>query len=1122
MRRPTPLLLCLVLLFAGTSAPAPALPAKAKSKPPTLVLDAGGHMDRVVHTAFSADGQTLVTISRDSTVRFWDVTTGETRRLVRLWYPFLPFAGKVQTGSTVAGGFILGVAGETGSSFSLVVTGDKPAVAKFAGMELKEVVEKGKKKMVVIDGHGQAISALTFHFGGGLKILSADRSGEVWLWDLKANRKQMLGDRAKNRHRGVVLGAAFSPDGKYAVTGGADATASIWSVAEPKTRKVLSGFKGVVAAVAWSPDGKKVATASYDGSIRVWSPQGELEHLHADAGKSITFLAFTSDSRELVFARAVEGKGEACCVMDVGTGKVRVAFDRHTGYVQAGAVSPNGKHVASVGGLDNEIYIWELATGKVVHRLGARSKMAWSAAWSGDGKSIAWGNTPRWSVRASLANPLAPLERAFQLDELKLGNQVDAKVVLPQLETRTTELRPGKDRASVTVVRRGTNTVECRLAPPPGRGLPGQPKGAFRNILGLAALPGDRAVVGDAAGLHVYETRHGRRLWTYSGFEAQVWALSPSPDGRFVLAACADQVLRIFAVEENTTGGLGLSYEHVKGSNFPAITTLLPDGGAAVDGRLQLGDRLVAVEDEDGKFVEFSDPAQPKGVNLGENKDAFSKWIGDLFGHREKLTKLLQGTPGSTVRLKVQQAGKNETVVYGLRRRQEVLGPRHAAPLVSLFVAGDEWVLWTEGGYYACSPGGERLIAWQIDEGEDKLPSVFPAAQFRKSLYQPEILRRVLQMGSVERAVAAVDKASGKTVPRTSVGEALPPLVVITSPARSGLKTSEETFEVAAVATSQGKHPVTGLQLLIDGRLYTGSGATKRIFTPKPGEVRVNWRVKLPAGRYRLQVLADSAVSQGTSTGVDFVVSREVKQRPRLFVVAIGISAYKEAKLKLSYGSSDAQALAKAFKDHSTTLFGEPKVKLVLDKDATRDGILDALEWVAKEMRSQDYCIFFFSGHGKKERGSLFFLPQDVDSSKLLRTAVPASTLKETLTSIKGKVILALDACHSGGIEDGTKGDTLAQDLADELVTEESGLILFCACRSQEVAKEDHKLRSGRFTHALIEGLSGKARKATNGAIYLTALEDYVSERVKKLSNNEQKPFLKKPERIQNFPLSKP
>jgi hypothetical protein len=77
--------------------------------------------------------------------------------------------------------------------------------------------------------------------------------------------------------------------------------------------------------------------------------------------------------------------------------------------------------------------------------------------------------------------------------------------------------------------------------------------------------------------------------------------------------------------------------------------------------------------------------------------------------------------------------------------------------LLSLYVLGQDWVLWTPQGYYAASPKGERLIRWVVHHGIDRDVSVHPAVQFRERFYRPDIIRLVLDKGSVEEALAAAN-----------------------------------------------------------------------------------------------------------------------------------------------------------------------------------------------------------------------------------------------------------------------------------------------------------------------------------------------------------------------------
>ncbi len=122
--------------------------------------------------------------------------------------------------------------------------------------------------------------------------------------------------------------------------------------------------------------------------------------------------------------------------------------------------------------------------------------------------------------------------------------------------------------------------------------------------------------------------------------------------------------------------------------------------------------------------------------------------------------------------------------------------------LVSLFFADRQWIAWTPQGYYAASPGGERLMGWHVAGEPGTLAHFYPATQFRDSLYRPDILRRLLPEGSVEAAVESLGDRSSPTVV-SSLEEVLPPLVDITQPAASPFQTDQAKVFIQASADPQ-------------------------------------------------------------------------------------------------------------------------------------------------------------------------------------------------------------------------------------------------------------------------------------------------------------------------------
>jgi len=61
-------------------------------------------------------------------------------------------------------------------------------------------------------------------------------------------------------HSGLVVSAAFSPDGKQVLTSSYDKTARLWDATTGKEIRTFAGHTGEVIFASFSPDGRQVVT----------------------------------------------------------------------------------------------------------------------------------------------------------------------------------------------------------------------------------------------------------------------------------------------------------------------------------------------------------------------------------------------------------------------------------------------------------------------------------------------------------------------------------------------------------------------------------------------------------------------------------------------------------------------------------------------------------------------------------------------------------------------------------------------------------------------------------------------------------------------------------------------
>jgi uncharacterized caspase-like protein len=205
----------------------------------------------------------------------------------------------------------------------------------------------------------------------------------------------------------------------------------------------------------------------------------------------------------------------------------------------------------------------------------------------------------------------------------------------------------------------------------------------------------------------------------------------------------------------------------------------------------------------------------------------------------------------------------------------------------------------------------------------------------------------------------------------------------------------------------------------------------------------------------------------------------------------------------------------------------------LLDRQATTQGILTALENAKREARPGDVVIVFFASHGHFVPDPGFLLiTHDADPKDLAATALSGQELVRRLAGIRGSVVLVLDTCHSGAVLTGERkalavtGPGDLKGLVNQLSSSEQGVVVISSSAEDESSVEDERDKQGIFTKAVTEGIGGKAIK--NGRITCASLQEWVARRVPELIDKlgakgiRQTPVCVMPKGVPDFTLAAP
>jgi WD40 repeat protein len=234
-----------------------------------------------------------------------------------------------------------------------------------------------------------------------------------WEWHY-LNRLAGLSDRSLETrklrpHTGSVSDLAFSPDGRWVVSGSSDHKVIIHDLAGKEPVRKLGELDDAVRCVAFSPRGVQVAAGSGDpqtpqkeGRLTVWDwPSGHARISLAVPGGAVRSVTFSPDGKQIAAGCGGPSTASHVHFWDADTGKLLRTF-REEGGVHQVAYSPDGKRLALAAGAAGVVIVWDVETGGEPRRLSPGSDHVRCLAFGRDGRQLYTAGTARvvkcWDV----------------------------------------------------------------------------------------------------------------------------------------------------------------------------------------------------------------------------------------------------------------------------------------------------------------------------------------------------------------------------------------------------------------------------------------------------------------------------------------------------------------------------------------------------------------------------------------------------------------------------------------------------------------------------------------------------------------------------------------------------
>lgn len=396
----------------------------------------------------------------------------------------------------------------------------------------------------------------------------------------------------------------------------------------------------------------------------------------------------------------------------------------------------------------------------------------------------------------------------------------------------------------------------------------------------------------------------------------------------------------------------------------------------------------------------------------------------------------------------------------------------------------DEVIVWTHDLRFDASPEGANYVNLRFPGHRGQ----YSFQQFSSKVKKPGLVREVLER---------------RYIPSTR-SLTLPPSI-------SG-RVNLEGSRLVGVATTSNASEI---------RVYQDGLLTDTLPTA-PAQDQISIDVaRVPSARWIALVAYSPDGLASLPFGTELAASPE--DRPTVHALTVGIDRYDGAGLSsLRYAKRDATTLFDSIQAQDRKSLNIGNAVNLVDTEANPANILEAIKTMVADAKIGETIVFSFAGHGvTASNGEFYLATSNTEAGRVEETALAWSSLASILANAKARVVVFLDACHSGAA--GTSLFATNDDAVDEVLQGvPSGLLVFSASKGRQFSEESPGAGGGLFTNAVADVIARKRQSHDldgNGAIEISELYFGVKRQVSQQSEGRQVPWLARNELVGDFTL---